>query len=302
VRGGLNKMWNCIKTEMKTIAKLKSIWIGFLILLLIPSYFLISNYQSIEYEVRNVASLINELKDYEEMGEEVDYSNIEVELGEMFHTYHPQMAINNSLGMLIGIGLLVFPIIFSLYIGNEYSRTRPIKAKLTYYTLKNVFLSKMLVIIILIISFIATYSAIHIVVSRVCWGKYIETYYSTLNFNLSNEPLPRSLSVISLTFLILFFYSFVSVLLAIISKNGIAGIITGVALNYVVLPYNFTPHNIFNDLINKTIYTSNSSPFSFVVSMKSKPLTTNVELMMIFLYLVLFTIILVTTGYKQKNG
>ena len=296
-------MKNCLITEMKTLYKSKSIYIGLLALLTISMFFYVSSYTYANQSTSSDLIVLEELKAMEEDSEddlEIDYQPILNSIVTTYTTYHPSMFINNMFGISIGLGLLVFPILCSIYMGTDY-RNRAIKQKITFYSLHKIIASKLLSISTLIFSYLILILIIGNVVTRFLWSRYL-SINDLSEFQIQVELLSflDNFKIFIVTFFVMLFYSCVAMLLSFVFKSGVAGIITTVVLNYLVLPTRFGPHNIFYNLINSFIYSSDVSPFEFVSHIEN-PLTINIGICFLLGYFLLILLLYFLNCFRQRN-
>ena len=201
-------------------------------------------------------------------GEEVDYSDVEASVKDVYKVYHPAMAINNSMGLFIGIGIIIIPIISALYTGIEYSRNRVIKYKITYSSLTKTYAAKILVVAVSILAIITVYLIATITTSHICWNGLNETISSIKLFDFSKVEflgLWHNIKLILLVWAIMFFYSMLVMIVTALLKSSTYGIIGVIAINFVALPLSFTPHNVIFNLINRFLYVNSASPYTFVL-------------------------------------
>lgn len=291
-------MLNSIKSEMKTFYFSKFFWVGFLVILLVPLWFQVSAYQDMQNFARDDISIINELV---ASGEEVDYSSVEGSLKTLYKTYHPQTSINNSLAVLIGIGLLGFPAIFSVFAGKEYKRDT-IKPKIVYFSLLRVFVAKVLTAMVCLLGFIVIYSGFSYVVLKICWTKYLEKIFdsSSIQFDAVHFSVWKNAGLLFLVFAILMFYSLFCMLVSLVFKSSVAGVIATIVFNYFTLPTKYSAHHNFYNLINRSFYHSSASIFSFQESSYAT-LSTSAGIIVLTLYILTGITIMLVLGKTQKN-
>ena len=291
-------MKECIKTEVKTLIHMKSISIGLLLLLIIPSYFFYSNYEYAKLQVNFFKASYNEIHAITSE-EEIDTTDIDDSISMIHKTYEPHMVLNNSFAVLTGISIIILPIIFSLYIGNEYSRSRVIKAKITHYSLVQVFTSKIIVICLSTLFIGAIYAVLNIYLSQFYWNKFLAEYFA--DFTNTNVIKVSNFEIITLTTFLVLFYIMICFTITILFKSSIAGIITTIIINYVTLPTKYSFNNMFFDLINKTFFISEASPFMFPIR-STEVLPVHIELIILITFFLVLLSVIPFAGLRQKNS
>ena len=218
-----------------------------------------------------------------------------------YETFHPQTSINNGIAIILGLGLLVFPVIYSVYAGKEYKR-HTIKPKSVYFSLQKVFLAKIIVTMLSLCGFLLIYSSISFVVSKICWTKYLEKLFA--GSNIKYAPVHFSIlengRVILLAFAMLMFYSFFCMLISIAFKSSVAGVVATIAFNYVKLPTKYSAHYMFTNLINSNFFTSDVSLFEFKSS-SFATLSNRTGILILSLYFLTGIILMLFLGKTQKN-
>lgn len=287
-----------IKSEFKTFYYSRVLWIGLLVILIIPMYFQITTCQ----QLQDVA--INQVETYEEViasGDEYDMSDLETTIQEIYKTFHPQTSINNSLAVMIGLGMLGFPAIFSVFAGKEYRRYT-IKPKIVHFSLLKVFVAKVLIAMACLLGFLMIYSFISYVVMKMCWGKYLMGIFnsSSIQFEVFHFTMLKNMELLFLVFSILMFYTFFCMLVSFVFKSSVAGIITTIVFNYLTLPTKYSPHHIFYNFVNRSFYQSSVSVFDFKETMDAT-LSSRVGIVVLLLYLLVGLVALLVLGKTQKN-
>ena len=292
------KMINCIKSEIKTFCFSKVFWIGLLIIFVVPIIFQVNSYKEMQYYAKENIAIIDELVN---SGEEVDYSSVEESIRTIYKTLHPQTSINNGLAVLLGLGLIGFPLVFSVYAGKEYKRYT-IKPKIVYYSLSKVFLSKIIVSGASLFGFLVIYSIVCFIVSKICWAKYLIAVFdgSGIQFDDIQFSMLENTRSLFLVFVILIFYSLCCMIVSLVCKNSVSGVIATIVLNYVSLPTEFSPHHIFYKLINSCFYQSEVSVFEFKASSYAT-LPNEVGMIIIVLYFIIALTTILVLGKLQKN-
>ncbi len=291
-------MIDCIKSEIKTFYYSRVLWIGLLVILVIPLYFQITTCQ----QLQDVA--INQVETYEEVnasGDECDLSDLVITIQEMHKTFHPQTSINNSLAVMIGLGMLGFPALFSVFAGKEYRRYT-IKPKIVYFSLLKVFVAKVLVAMACLLGFLMIYSCISYVVMKMCWEKYLMGIFdsSSIQFEVFHFTMFKNMELLFLVFTILMFFTFFCMLASFVFKSSVAGIIATIVFNYLTLPTKYSPHHIFYNFINRSFYQSSVSVFEFKENMDAT-LSSRVGIVVLSLYLLVGVVALLVLGKTQKN-
>ena len=292
-------MKECFKTEIKTLLNMKSISIGLLLLLIIPSYIIYSNYKDAQSQMNYIQIIYDDIQINISEGNEVNTNNIDDDIFMIYKTYEPHMAVNNSFIVLIGTGIIIFPIIFSLYIGNEYSRSRIIKTKTVHYSLIQVFVSKIIVMFLILLLFETIYTALNIYLIKLYWNKYLAEFF--MDYMHVNVITMSNFIIIALTTFIILFYTMICFTISLLFKRSIAGIITTIIINFVVLPNKFSFHNMFFDLINKTFFISEASPYMFTLRI-TEVLPVHIELMILITFFIMLLGVILFAGLRQKNS
>lgn len=293
-------MKECFLTELKTLLHSKYIYIGLLLLIFLSSFY---NYSSCNNAIENVKYDVNI---YEEMlmlnDDTIDTSTLDAEVIDIYKTYHPSMVFNLSLSMLIGIGLIVLPILSSLFWGNDYGKSNMIKCKICYYSLIKVFIAKLCCIILLIITAMFLYLTISIVILHSIWSdfeiilKKLPTDLPILTINIISV-----IKVFVLTFVILLFYSLTCACIAALFKTPVSGIVFTVVINYVVLPFKYSPHNVIYALINNNFTFTSASPAVFSQNPLQPALSNIQNILLLFTYFIVLLFIFFIISKRQRN-
>lgn len=304
-RKEVTALFNCFKTELKTILSLKSFYICATIVICVSTYYLINGFSSAALEIETLSTVIEEISAMVAGGTDVDYTAITDEARSIYTTYHPMMSINNSLGIFIGLGLITIPIITSFYSGIEYGHNRIIKLKSTHSSLIKTFICKISISGIAILVIILLYLIVASITSFLCWNS-LETDLHNFKLvsysDISFFGIWENIRLILLVWGIMFFYSMITMFLATMLRNSTFGIIGIVAINYVVLPWSFTPHNVIFQLIGKCLFVNNASTYRFVASFTNAPLD-NVSTTVLFISYILISVVATLTVCKfQKNS
>lgn len=293
-------MINSIKTEFKTFCHLKSIWIAFAVLLVIVSVFYINSYNAQIQAVDDEVSLINEIEANSDG--DVDYSELTDDLLDIYKTYNPKMALNNFLGLLIGLGLIIFPIISALFVGTDYGRSKTIKCKIAYYSLLKTYISKIIVICTFMIFSVLLFSLIGLGISSVCWGSLEQHFTINLDYSsIDYFTFSENLNIILLTIAIFIFYSLVSFALSAIFKSSVAGLVSVIVINYFTLPTEYAPHNVIFRLISEVYNNSSSAPYQFVTTTEST-ISASLAILLFAAYFAAVIAFILILAKKQKNN
>jgi len=297
-------MRNSIKAEIKTFVKMKSIWVCITALIVFSALLFNQSYDTAINESTVLHAVMDELYNLAGDDGDIDTSYIEEVALDIYKTYHPKMSINNATGLLIGLGLIFFPIASSLYMGIEYSRNKAIKYKITHSTLIKTFISKCIVISIFAVATVLLYSSISYILALIRWKTLHELLLQIdfVNYNsVSLYTFKNNLLLLVLVSSILIFYSVISMLVSAFMKSGTYGVISVIAINYIVIPSSYSPHNVIFSLINRVVYTSPISPYEFKQS-GTVALAPEVDVALFVGYLLFVTAVLLFLGKVQKNN
>ena len=94
-------MLNSIKTEIKTLVRMKSVWICAVVLLVVSLLYVNLNYNTVETEISYLKLIVEEMHGMTGDDGSVDTSSIEETLCEIYKTYNPKMSVNNNMGVLL---------------------------------------------------------------------------------------------------------------------------------------------------------------------------------------------------------
>lgn len=299
-------MLNCLKTEFKTFFHIRIVAVCLLALLIVTLAFFYNGFQNVKDQIIYDRNTLEEVIQFAKENDDadVDYSAITDSLTEIYKTYNPQMALNNSLGVLLGIAIIVFPIISSCYIGAEYGKSRTIKQKCTYYSLLRIFLSKSVVLVAVITAFTMIYSLICYIITASEWKK-INILLSNIGEvafdGIKSFSLKENAVLFGTVVAVIFFYTLITMLISSVFKGSTFGIIGVVAINYIVLPTEYSPHNVIFAIINKVIYTSSVSPYSFFENgIKYLSIGNAVALFSVYFFVVILALLFVSL--RQRNN
>lgn len=251
---------NAIKRELLTLFSLKSVWIVSAIVVFICGYFMYQNYNNAQ---TNVNYMIEEYSESDES--DAEYAKqIKGELEGTYSALSVDKFINNAYGILIGIGLLAFPVIGIIFVADDYTKGT-IKNKVVYNGLQNFILGKIISIIVYLLSFIAFYSIFQYIEIKILYKKYLQNIELKGLVNLDNikSGYVSNVGVIMVTIVVLLFYIMLCMLFTFIGKNMLLGFGALLITNYFVLPIKYSPHQIFNWLINRVFNITEYSPFNF---------------------------------------
>ncbi len=290
-------MKSSLVTEIKTILYSKIFYISLIVVTLISSAFMIQSYINANVSVDYLLELYNE---FIADGTEFDYNEIVTPIKDYFYTYSPYLSINNSSSVLVGIGMLILPITYSIYVGNEYKKGT-VKSKISISSLPKIVFSKYIVLVATLASYLVVYILIHYCLSVILYNKYF------LSINLPdyividdvNFGLLENLKGIFIVYISLLFYISLCMLMSYFFKNAIAGVIMTLVINFVTLPTKFAPHNIVFQLLNKYLYISESSPVSF--SLQYSFSNNTQPLFFLIIYTVLVFISMFIISKVQRN-
>lgn len=251
-----------LKREMITLFNLKSMWIISAIVIIFCGLFMYQNYSNAQ---ANVDLLLEDYDTTQIENYDDEYiQQLKEEITEIYVTFHCKNFIDNSYGILIGIGMLLFPIIGIIYIADDYNKGT-IKNKIVYDGLTKVAFSKLAAIFIYLVSFMLLYYFLQLLETRILYNHYLHNLdlKGIISQNDISVKDRNGIGVLIITLLIILFYVSLCMLMTFIFKNMVMGFAMLIISNYVVLPIKYTPHNIFNWLINKVFRITEYSPFNF---------------------------------------
>ena len=305
-------MKNCLTTEMKTLLHLKLFWVLLAVFLGLCAEMMLNAYSHVSSNIDYISSTINGYQTYQQ----TDYVTINADaitalfttLSNMYQVFHPNMIFNNLTALLLGVGTILFPIMAVLYIGMDYGRSTVMQNKITFYGLKKVFVSKIIVILGAIVAIVLIALAIGAVYCKVMWDTNIRYLFSPVQTQLealSGNPItlttatPHNAAMLGLLFSVLIFYTFLVSLVTFLTKNSVVGIVSVFVFGYISLPFNFTPHNVMENLITQYLFQNSASMFQYLP--KTASLTTGLGVTLMAGYFVLILCGLFVIARKQKN-
>lgn len=289
---------NSLKREIITLFSLKSMWIVPAVVIIACGLFMYQNYNNVQTNVNLL------LEDYDstqiEKYDSEYIQQLKMEIIEIYATFDYKNFLYNSYGILIGIGMLVFPIVGIIYIADDYNK-RVIKNKIVYDGLTKVVFSKIVSMFGYLTFFLIIYYFLQLFETRFLYNNYLRNIdlKGLVSKNDVNFETKSGIYAIVTTFIILYFYTLLCMLLTFISKNMVIGFVMLIVNNYVVLPMKYTPHNIFNWLINKVFVITEYSPFNFTSKMSYQ----NTYIPIVILAICFFVIMLIFyfASKVQKN-
>lgn len=298
-------MRNAFITEFKTAVRLKSFWICMAVFFAFFLYLYGSSYSSGRQTLGARENMYHEILQMirEEEGEdvEVDTTDLQLELTEMYKAYHPNQFMNVSYQYFLGVGAIILSISASIFIGNDYRRGQGIKAKLTYYSLEKVFLAKLLVLLTLVAGMIIIFSAVSAVSAPVFWKMFLEKAFN--EFPVSFEKVAPAagpiFGMMGVSVAYLLFFMLCCVLMSVVFKSSLAGIITLVALNLIPDLTKFAPNRLFMDLASR-VFTVNEG-MSFAVNARPNTVPVGGEIALLAGYFVVLLGGYFYLGFRQKN-
>ena len=286
-------MSKCFLSELKTFCTTKWLWVVFLVVIILGIQHTVNN-------INNAQSIVEFNLHFQEMlegyGEATENSTVRFhsEMLEVYQAHSPQMVLNNTLAYMTVIGMLILPIVSAVFVGIEYSGTRVIKTKASIYTLPKVFLSKIVVIALSLIVFLAVHSFVNVAVGSVLWNARLAEHFTELAFE--NSVSISLMAAFSATFAILIFHSTIAFFATILFKNPIAGVVASFAI--IFIPDRFSSQIFFFSIFNETFFYNSIS--NIVFNMPGlHSVTTSVAVLTAVFTLVLGLIFV--TSKKQRN-
>lgn len=291
-------MLQCLYTEIKTLLSMKSILICFLLMLVIPAYLVFNQYSSTAQSIEHEIGWIEEMSQMFP-GEEIDLIHFNREMMLIHYTLSPRMAINNAFAALTAIGMVIFPMLAAFFIGNEYSSSRTIKAKITYYSLSKVVFSKLIVLILGLLIFFIIFGAVSWIITQLSWNHYLADYF--IESTTASAVSVSHISIIAVTLFSLLLYAAVSFLFAFLFKSNIVGIIVAFIMFYINLPTRYDLGAMLSNMHMETFYFNDRSFFSFT-SPIANPLSASASFVILLFFLILFVFMMLILSRKQRNS
>ena len=299
-------MLQCIKTEIKTLFSMKSLLICFLLMIAMPMYFIFSQYSNTakSFEARN-ASIEETVENFSDEEQE-EFNTWTAEEDETFITQKatiyealsPQMGINNAFATLLGFGTIIFPMLAALFIGNEHSSFRTIKAKITYCSLPKVVVSKLLALIIGLLGFFVVYSLVSLTLVHFSWNYFLVDYFKDSIYE--SDVTVSYLKIFGVTIFVLMFYAIISFFISFVSKSSIMGIIAAFCFTFISFPTKYDHNNMFSNLFIKTFFTNGESGISFPEPALDS-LSAESSFIILFLIALVFVAATVVVSRRQRN-
>ncbi|MEE1153615.1 MAG: hypothetical protein UH241_00475 [Acutalibacteraceae bacterium] len=292
-------MKECLFTEFKTLFRSKYIYIGLLVLIIFATFFNYSSYNNAIESINYNADIYEDLLTCEDS---FDASSLTQLATEYYETFHPNMTVNNVLSVLIGLGIIILPILSSIYIGTDYGKSNMIRSKICHYSLVKVLVSKLVCIVIAIIIAILVYLVVSFAMAYSIWPNFetalnrLPIEFPVVAFNIGNAA-----KTFVLTFAIFIFYSLATATVSVLFKNSISGIILTIAVNYVFLPFEFAPHNVIYALINECFIFTSASPAVFTSNFAQPTLSTMNHIIIFTVYFIVLICAYLLIGKKQRN-
>ncbi|HOQ01112.1 MAG TPA: hypothetical protein PK604_09915 [Acetivibrio clariflavus] len=238
------KIIRAVLSEYKIIVKSK---IFMIFVILTALFILIDSFYLYAYVIPE--TIDNRIKLYSESLLSIsDWVVIDKEfIMDLVRPIHPYTSFLNPIYMFSTISIVVFIIISSILMGNEF-KNKTIKVKMLNYSKLHIFLTKILTVVFIYISYIIYTIIINIVVSSVFWNKIKSEYSFFLNkFNLDfsfylYEGIKDMFIFVIASSLIIMFYSVLSICLVYWSS------LTTFGIGVCVLPF-----IKFNSMFSKLI-------------------------------------------------
>lgn len=286
---------DCFNTELKTFFN-KRYWWALIFIFLIPVIFIFDSFSGnghFLYEDYKLISFSN--PDYIH-----DFTAITDDIDSIYNAYVPGMAFNNSMAMLVVFGLLLVPILFTLYACSEY------RSKVNRY--KNVslprerVLAKISVCAGVLFASMVVYSIFYYAVSYFCWGKYLSSMFEKHGYQpkAMDIGLEKNIKCFLAAYFILLFYSVFGMLISFLSRSSITGVIVTVVVYFTRIPFGFSPSRNFSNVLSNAFYSNESSSFSFDMLEKSDH-SVSLSIVILMVYFVLMLTAVFLTGNIRKN-
>ncbi len=292
-------MKECLFTEFKTLFRSKYIYIGILVLIIFATFFNYSSYNNAIESINYNADVYEELLMYED---NFDASSLTQVATEYYETFHPNMTANTVLSVLIGLGIIIFPILSSIYIGTDYGKSNMIRSKICHFSLVRVLVAKLVCIMLAIFIAMLVYLVVSVTMVYSIWPDFeialnrLPIEFPMVPFNIVNIA-----KTFVLTIAIFVFYSLAAAVVSALFKNSISGIILTVAVNYIFLPFEFAPHNVIYALINECFIFTSASPTVFTSNFAQPTLNTINHIIIFAIYFIALICAYLLIGKKQRN-
>lgn len=280
-------MFCALRSEFYTFYKKLYVLIISLIIVLPTLWYFGTSYKNLYYTLEENIVYIEEAEQaIQEFGVEYDFSVDYMNLLDIISVINPGNAVNNILMVQIGIGLLIFPMLFALFIGSEYSNHQ-IELKEVTYGVSNVIFSKIIVLISYLAIMVTALTGAGYFIANHYWKLYSDTISAAGRYvEIPNQKINYSLII--LTLIILCFYSLLVFMISFMARNSVAGIIANVVIVYGegYIMNSAMPKWIFYHLLNNNITEYENSFVSFAVSDKVANLGTGMSVVLILVYFV----------------
>lgn len=281
-------MISALKSELHTFYSKIFVWIMTLLLLLPICWFMGNSYRNIYYSMESELSYIYDAQQaIQEMDIEYDLSEEYDILLDMVSVVTPENAINNTMMVFIGIGTIVMPILFALYIGSEYTNNQ-IELKMVHYKLVRVIAAKIIVLSTYLISITILLAVVGQYIADYHWNVYSETI-GAVNSYIKLPYLDINYRLILITVVMLVFYSFISFFVAMFAKNSVVGIVSSVVIVYgeSYILNSSMPKWIFYNWLNENTVTYDSSFVEFAMPNKVAPHGPVLSILIMSIYFVI---------------
>lgn len=287
-------MINVLKSELYTFYSKRYVWVLTLLLFIPIFWFMGNSYKNIYYSLEEELVYIEDAKKaMEEMDSEYDFSGEYHILLDSVSVVSPANAINNMMMLFIGIGSLLLPILFALFIGNEYTHNQ-MQLKIVNYGPLKVIAAKIIVLTTYVLGITIILAGVGQFIANHHWDAYSATIDKVATY-IELPELNTNYMLIVITMVVLLFYSFVGFLIALLARNSIVGIVANVVIAYgeAYILNSSMPKWIFYNWLNKNSVSYESSFVEFAMPAKVAPhgLVISVVLIVIYFILILSGII-----------
>lgn len=283
---------NNIFREIKTMAYSKSVWIALAVMTILC---LMQIRTSINFAGQDINAIE---KIYDMVDGDMDVSELDKQIRDYYIVYSDYNSYNNAYAIAIGVGLLVFPVIASIYVGSEYT-FGTIRLKAADSSLVKVIFSKIIVFSMLISVYLVVYG----MCVRFCQKYWVKKYMHSEKIEAISDKLDvlDGVKMLLVTLMILLFYSLCAIIFTVYFRNAIAGIVITIAVNYISIPGKYSIFTVFKSLIVRTFRIYDLSCFNFEISKSMQLPSINEDVLVVGIYMIMIGGIIYFLSKLQRN-
>ena len=294
-------MINVLKSEIYTFYSKLYVWVLTLLLLVPIFWFMGNSYTNIYYSLEEELLYIKDAElAVSEMNVEYDFTGEYEIILDKVSVITPANAINNVMMVFVGIGSLLLPILFAVFIGNEYTNNQ-MQLKSVHYSSIKVIGAKIIVLLTYVVAITIILAFAGQFIANHHWDAYSQTIQAVDRY-IDLPNLKTNYMLIVVTLVTLLFYSFLGFLIALLAKNSVVGIIASIVIAYgeAYILNSSMPKWIFYNWLNENTVTYESSFVEFAMPAKVAPHSTYLSVALVLIYFIIIFVGTFTIG-KQKR-